>query len=163
MNAASRVLFLYYHNSLKPAEDAVTNGLLRDFCMARQQLMLWKMFVPCVTKIRKSLGLSAGLVFVSLSLCPGLECLLFYKGQAEMKWSLPSQACWSFNEDTIDLFFISYVSWVVAGVRTESASSCLQKCDRNSGCRFLHYGRLLGQLLYMLVYPSPARADDVSG
>ncbi len=28
---------------------------------------------------------------------------------------------------------------------------------------FLHYGRLLGQLLYMLVYPLPARADDVSG
>jgi hypothetical protein len=77
---------LVYHNSLKPAEDAVTNGLLLpDFCMARQQLMLWKMFVPCVTKIRRSLGVSAGSVYVSLSLCLGLKCLLFYKGQAEMK------------------------------------------------------------------------------
>jgi hypothetical protein len=76
---------LVYHNSLKPADDAVTNGLLPDFCMARQQLTLWKMFVPCVTKIRKSLGVSAGLVYVSLSLCLGLKCLLFYKGQAEMK------------------------------------------------------------------------------
>jgi hypothetical protein len=54
---------LVYHNSFKPAEDAVTNGLLPDFCMARQQLMLWKMFVPCVTKIGKSLGVSAGLVY----------------------------------------------------------------------------------------------------
>jgi hypothetical protein len=39
---------------------------------------------------------------VGLSI-PRLRCLLV-QGQAKMKWSSPSQACCSLNEDTIDFF-----------------------------------------------------------
>jgi hypothetical protein len=39
--------------------------------------------------------------------------------RTRLKWSLPSQACCSLNEDTID-HFISYVSWVPANIMTES-------------------------------------------
>ncbi len=58
--------------------------------MARQQLMLWKMFVPCVTKIRKSLGVSAGLVYVSLSLCAlGLHACFFTKDKLKGNEAYP--------------------------------------------------------------------------
>jgi hypothetical protein len=69
-------------------------------------------------------------------LCIRLICLLV-QGQDKMKWSFTLKACCSLNEDTD--FLISYVSWVLANVTTQSSCwSC--KCDRNSGHRHLYNG-----------------------
>ncbi len=62
-----------------------------------------------------------------LGLCIRLGYLLV-QWQAKMKWSLPSQAFCSLNEGGID-FFISFVSWVLVNIKTESFH-CFQKCNR---------------------------------
>jgi hypothetical protein len=68
-----------------------------------------------------------------------------------MKWSLPSQACHSLNEDANDFLF-GCVVWVLANIITES-SHWFQKCDSNGLTEI--FGVLWSYLLawhnYMLV------------
>jgi hypothetical protein len=92
------------------------------------------------------------------SLCLRLRCLLL-QGQAKIKWSLPPQACCSLNEDTVD-FFISYVSWVLANIMTDS-SCCFWKLDRNSGCRFCRMVCLKSWAdFYTLIYTPLSGAEE---
>lgn len=61
-----------------------------------------------------------------------LRCLLA-QWQAKVKWSLPSQGCYSFSED----FFLLAMTLLSASQYPERESlSCFRECYRNSGSRF---------------------------
>lgn len=86
--------------------------------------------------------------------------MLACTAQAKMKWSLPSPACCSFNEDT--WFFWSAYS--LSGVQYSmiNSSSCFKKCNRNLDPDFCKVF-FPQNFLYIIGYLSTWSSDGVWG
>jgi hypothetical protein len=87
--------------------------------------------------------------------------MVLLQGQAKMKWSLSSQACYSFIEDTKDISD-NYVSLMLAKMMAE-CSCCFWNCYRNSGCNLVKWFSPDFELTTVYNWHPPSGADEVHG
>lgn len=90
---------------------------------------------------------------VCLSMSMPLPYMLSFTGTSKIQ----NKACWTLNEGSVDFFYISWVSWVLADIMTRVSLLHFQKWNRNSGQSILAD-------YYVLIYTfHHQKVDEVYG